>query len=228
MPASEIGWRQSSMARPPVGSSRRVPARACSAPHHGPGPCRCCARQYRWLRARGRLAELEVNAPGLGPYLHHEHVDRRQSSFDPLPRGERAGVVANVLVPKLALFDGRERTSDGSHSLRLVGVGAGSRATTGLRATCDSRDPASARSGFSAASATSESEPRLSCADRPPEARLLAVRGLGPLTSVRPASDDALFLTCSHVVQLTTPARGGPGIAISYLASSKGSPGKLF
>ena len=80
----------------------------------------------------GRLTELEVNAPGLGPHLHHEHVERRQLSFDPLPLGERAGVVANVPVPKLALFDGRERTSDGSLSLRLVGVGAGLRARDGF------------------------------------------------------------------------------------------------
>ena len=54
-------------------------------------------------------------------------LQRRQLPVDPLPLGEHAGVVANVPVPKLALFDGRERTSDGSHSLRLVGVGAGLR-----------------------------------------------------------------------------------------------------
>src|SRR5208283_5617042 len=80
----------------------------------------------------GRLPELDVNAPGLGPHLHHEHVERRQSSFDPLPRGERASVVANCPVPTLALFDGRERTSDGSLSLHLVRVGAGLRARDGF------------------------------------------------------------------------------------------------
>ena len=59
-------------------------------------------------------------------------LERRQLSFDPLPLGERAGVVANVPVSKLAHFDGRERTSDGSLSLHLVRVGAGSRNRDGF------------------------------------------------------------------------------------------------